>query len=501
MRLLQNNLLLQFIPFRLLLGYVMGILFQHYFAFELNIKHLYVLLWLCVVLFLLLFRKANLLIPLIFCFLIGILHTYKHQKHIKTIAPLLSQKHSLWLEITKKPKRGKKNFQAILRQIDKKPTDYKVYLYLKDPEKTLQIGDWIYTESFLNPITNFPKSNFDFKSYSHQSGFVAQCFVKKFKKIPARYHDMNTYFLMFRESIKQKLEHTNLSEQVKNFISASLLGDRGTLPQKTINAYTNAGVIHLLAVSGLHTGIIWGLFFVLLYPLRLIKRNGFVLQNIVALCFLWAYALITGCQPPVMRAATLYTCIGLALIYGSSYRIHFAIWVAALVCLWFEPYLLFSVSFQMSYAAVLSITYLNPLLSSFLKVTNPIARYIWGLITVCLAAQIGILPLSLYYFGKIPLLFLFSNIVIIPLFTVILLSSSFVVLLAMCKILPSFLEIFLNTLTKYLHQLISTYASYENLIVENLKINNVGGVFLLYGILIILYFQIQRIRNLYILKL
>lgn len=496
MRFLKNNPLLKFVVFRFLLGYVLGILFQNEFSFALNTKHLYVLLWMCVFLFLTAPEKMKMKIPIFFCFLMGILHTQKHQKQLQNITPFLSKKHQLQIEIIKKPKKGKKTFHGILHKIDTKNTNYKIYILFKNKQKdSLKIGDWIMTKSFLNPIKNWKNSNFDFKKYSHQNHFFAQSFVKNYKKIPAPSHHLKTYFLMFRESIKEKLKNTNLSENTQHFIAASLLGDRGVLPPKIIQNYTKAGVIHLLAVSGLHTGIIWGLFFVLLYPLRLIKRKGFLLQNLLALCFLWAFALLTGLQPPVLRAAILYSCIGISLVYGSSYDIRFAIWVAALFCLWFEPYLLFSVSFQMSYAAVFSITYLNPLLNRLLKPSNKLEQYFWGLLTVCLSAQIGVLPLSLYYFGKMPLLFLLSNILIVPLFTVILLGSSLTVFLVFLKILPDFLANSLNVFTNILNNLIEIYASYDFLILDNLKIKHLWGVFALYGIFIFLYFQMKKLQE------
>ena len=277
---------------------------------------------------------------------------------------------------------------------------------------------------------------------------------------------------MFRQSLQTNLKRTGLSESAKSFTSASLLGMRGSLSEKQINQYADAGVIHLLAVSGLHTGIIWGLFFVLLYPLSIIKPTGFYLQNIMALCLLWGYVLITGCQPPAVRAAILYTCIGCTFIFKSVYSIHYVIWTSAFICLWFKPYLIFSVSFQMSYAAVLAIVHINPLLQRYLYTSNPIAKYFWGLITVCISAQLGVLPLSLYYFGKFPLLFIFSNVLIIPLFTLTLLSSSVAVVWSLCKSLPWWFETFLNTLVHFLNTLIDMYASYKSLIIEDIKIES-----------------------------
>ncbi|SHN01272.1 competence protein ComEC [Cyclobacterium lianum] len=194
---------------------------------------------------------------------------------------------------------------------------------------------------------------------------------------------------------------------------ALLLGQKADLDDEIGDAYATAGAMHILAVSGLHVGIIYGFFFLFIRPQRMkgYKRAVF-LGLVVAL--IWGYAAITGLSPSVLRAATMFTFISMAQIKSRSPSIFNPLALSALVLLVYDPFLVYAVGFQLSYAALLGILLFQPLLSRLWYPQRKWLRYIWDIITVGTAAQLATFPLAIHYFNVFPTYFLLSNILAIP---------------------------------------------------------------------------------------
>ncbi len=192
--------------------------------------------------------------------------------------------------------------------------------------------------------------------------------------------------------------------------SALVLGARDDLDPATRQDYTVAGATHILAVSGLHVGILYFLVATLLgrHP----QRRG--LRLVVLLVVLWGYALVTGLSPSVQRATAMFTVVAIAQALGRPTQIYNTLALSAFVLLLVNPNLLFSVGFQLSYAAVLGIVYLQPRLASWWQPPHRVVRWVWELTCVSLAAQLATTPLSLYYFHAFPVYFWLSNLVAIP---------------------------------------------------------------------------------------
>jgi competence protein ComEC len=199
--------------------------------------------------------------------------------------------------------------------------------------------------------------------------------------------------------------------------------------------YTNAGVIHVLAISGLHISVLYFFLIFILRPLRSF-RFGRELELVLVLLVLWLFALLTGLPASVTRAVTLFSFMSVGAYFNRSKSLYNAMAVSALFILLFSPNTLFDIGFQLSYAAVLSIVLLQPFYKRVHVTQNKIARYFIDMICVSMAAQLGVLPLCLYYFNQFPTLFLLANIVIIPLSSFVLLYG--ILLLGLNFMLPSF---------------------------------------------------------------
>ncbi|MBC6607357.1 ComEC family competence protein [Hymenobacter sp. BT188] len=219
--------------------------------------------------------------------------------------------------------------------------------------------------------------------------------------------------------------------------SALILGLKDDIDQETKRAYANTGTTHIMAVSGLQVGLLFGL---ITWALRRLfgATPGFRYWSAgVGLAVIWSYAFVTGCSASVLRAAVMFSFIIVARVSERQSTMYNTLAVAAFVLLCYDPYLLADVGFQLSFLAVLSIVYLQPRIAGWIDFREWAARrqrpwqpylvrqmwhtsgwaaeWIWQATALTLAAQVATFPLGLYYFHQFPLSFLLSNLVAVPL--------------------------------------------------------------------------------------
>jgi competence protein ComEC len=198
-------------------------------------------------------------------------------------------------------------------------------------------------------------------------------------------------------------------------LSAALMfGYRSELDKDLKQSFANIGAGHILAVSGLHFNLIFGIAYFLLSFLGMSKKSK-IIKQVILLPLIWGFAFITGLSPSVIRAAGMLTLwgIGDSFLYKPFTLNTLA--AIALFMLLYNPLYLFDIGFQLSFLAVASILIVNPYLVDLYSSENKIINYIRDLICVSFSAQVGVLPLSLYYFHQFPLLFLVTNALLIPL--------------------------------------------------------------------------------------
>lgn len=206
---------------------------------------------------------------------------------------------------------------------------------------------------------------------------------------------------------------------------ALMIGDRSGLSRDLRSDFANAGTIHVLAVSGLHVGII----FILLKSVFIWLSNRWI-RLVIILSGLWIYALITGMSPSVMRSALMFSVVVLAGTLSRNSNVFNSIGIAGFFLLLLDPNLLYSVGFQMSFLAVIGIVLFQPPIYNIFQPGSRVLDYIWKLVSVSIAAQILTFPLSLYYFNQFPTYFIISNIFVIPLVTILLILGCTYLLLA-----------------------------------------------------------------------
>jgi competence protein ComEC len=221
------------------------------------------------------------------------------------------------------------------------------------------------------------------------------------------------------------------------FLSAILLGDRSELPKHLQTAFKNSGVYHILAISGLHVGIIA---LIIIYLLRLL-RAGRGFSYIVTILFLISFALLTLSRPSVLRAVVMACVFLIGMLLGRKVDVYNSLGIAGLFILIRNPKDLFNVGFQLSFLAVFFIVYLVPRFMKTLRQdTNPrIRKYIYMPLAVSISAWLGTAPLILYYFRIITPIAIIANSFIIPLLFILLIGALAFLLFGWMSFLGSFL--------------------------------------------------------------
>ncbi len=312
----------------------------------------------------------------------------------------------------------------------------KVLLYQSKKESAkvvqLQYGDKIMIKG--NPVKIAPPTNpgqFDYGKFLSFQNIYHQQFIKPGELIKYDNHVPNPFMAVAYTMQEKctKILYQNISDaQNRGIALALILGVKDGLDNQIREAYAAAGAMHVLAVSGLHVGIIY-LIISFLFSFTKKLPGGNWLHGILCLLFIWLYALVTGLSPSVMRAATMFSFIIVAEAARRQTNIYNTLAASAFFLLCIDPFLIVSVGFQLSYLAVAGIVYLQPKIYRWLSFDHWLPDKIWQLTAVSIAAQLATFPLGLYYFHQFPVYFWLANLLVIPA-AFLILSGGLVVLLS-----------------------------------------------------------------------
>ncbi len=440
-------------PFlKLLLAFIAGILLQ--FHFELNIGT-----WLTILVFAFLSLLIFFLLPFFsrfkFRFIAGICVAllfislgalFVWQKNIRNnrqwfgnyYTPTKALLVKLIEPSVEKTKSIKVNAEVDFLLQDQKaiPTKGKIILYFKKDSTLpkLEYGMQIVLKKTLQEIKNSGNpGGFDYKRYALFQGITHQVFLKpgEFEIIDSKKANW-LYSFMYRsqERILSILRRNISGEKELGLAEALLIGYKDDLDQSLVQSYTNTGVVHIIAISGLHLGLIYWLLALLLKPLQKSKKLKW-LRPILIILGLWLFSLLTGAQPSILRSAIMFTCIVLGESLSRKTSIYNTMAFSAFILLCINPFWLWDVGFQLSYAAVLSIIIFMQPIYNWFYFKNKLLDNIWKLNAVTIAAQILTVPLSIYHFHQFPNLFLLTNFLAVPLSSAILLGEIFLCVISL----------------------------------------------------------------------
>ena len=297
----------------------------------------------------------------------------------------------------------------------------KVLLYLqKDSMPMPVMGDVLLVETQVHRGGKLGK--FDYGLYLRRQGIVGTCWaLRRNWQLIGHEDDMGLKGLAKRSQyfLYQQYRKMGVEGQELGIISALTLGYREDLDKDVQRAFSASGAMHVLAVSGLHTGIVWGIVMwiltlgVLYKPLWEDKFRRWLL-NISTIVLIWAYAFLTGLSPSVMRSALMLTFWALSSLLEQQTSRWNPLLAAAVVILIVNPLALWSVSFQLSFAAVAGIMLFGSSMQQAVVSKGRVWQSVSGLLIVSLAAQLGTMPLTLHYFGQTSNYFALTNLIVVP---------------------------------------------------------------------------------------
>jgi competence protein ComEC len=422
---------------------------------------------------------------LILSFVFGMVTTYLHKETNSKnhFSYFLSERNNVQGIISEKLKSTVYYDKFILKtaSVNDQNCIGKIILYVpKKANKIIEVGNVI--KVFETPTllqNSFNPHQFDYANYLQNQNIFHELKFKETDKLEV-YNDANFYHYI--NVIKSKLLKSYQIDSFKkdnyNLLMALLFGEKTELSKELSNSYTQAGIIHILAISGLHIALIYGIVLWLTKPLQRVKK-GKIYIFFISLSVLWFYAILAGFSASIVRAAVMFSIIALAKILNRQSNIYNSLALSALFLLLYNPNYLFDVGFQLSFAAVLSIVMFQPFVRKYSYSKYYVLRETKSLLLISLVAQIGVLPLTLYYFGQFPLLFLVANLIAIPLSSIILVLG--LVLIPFNFLLPN-VAVYLSVVVNYLIDVMNNFTAwvvqFETFIIKNIAFHEVLVVLL-----------------------
>ena len=257
------------------------------------------------------------------------------------------------------------------------------------------------------------------------------------------------YFLHQRTLLLERLQSSGLSDNQYAVVAAMALGDKSELTHELKDTYSKTGASHILALSGLHLGIIYALLSMLV-----VGRRWQMVTQVAIILSIWAFVFLVGMSASVVRSAVMLTVYALlALGHRQKMSVN-TLAFTAIIMLLVTPKALFDVGFQMSFMAVFAILLFVPLFyrpfSAEYLMTHRAIRWLWGMVAVSISAQIGVAPLIAYYFGRLSCYFLMTNFIVIPAATAILYLSLATLLIPSIGVALASIVGLLNTTLLYI---------------------------------------------------
>lgn len=422
--------------------------------------------------------------------------------------PQFHQKGEFFATVLETPQKKPNSYQTIInatairRNDSIFKTNEKIITYFNQDSNilTLSAGDIIIFKQSPQIIENRGNPyEFDYKKFLGRKKIYRQVYLSGENWAKAN-NKTNQNLAIKAERTRENLldiyRNQPIDQTELEILSALTLGYKRELDPETKRVFSAAGATHILAVSGLHVGVIYMLISFMLGFLKKQKtgRMVFVLLTCLAL---WIYAFITGLSPSVLRATLMFTIFLVGENINRKSNTYNSLAASAFLLLLINPNNLFDVGFQLSYSAVFGIVYLQPKLEKIIPVKNKILEYAWVLLTVSIAAQFATFPLTSYYFNQFPTYFWISNLIIIPSIMILITAGITLLFVSNISILSLIISTLLNYSIKGIYFLLSTINKLPYSII-NISTNPLQLI-LLFGFLVSIFvfannFQIRNLK-------
>ncbi|RYF85220.1 MAG: ComEC/Rec2 family competence protein [Chitinophagaceae bacterium] len=339
--------------------------------------------------------------------------------------------------------------------------------------------------------------SFDYKTYCLFQGITHQVFLtgEDYLVLPGESTNaFNRFIFNSRVWVVTTLRKYISGDKEQGLAEALLIGYKDDLDKNLVQAYSNTGVVHVIAISGLHLGLIYWLLLFLTKPLKRQKKLAF-LRWLIIVASLWLFSILAGGQPSVLRSAVMFTAIATSEIVLRRSNIFNTLAFSALVLLCINPFWLWDVGFQLSYSAVLSIVLFFQPVYHWFDFKNKLLDFFWKMTAVTIAAQILTLPISVYHFHQMPLLFLLTNLIAVPLSSVILMGEILLCVFFFFAPVAAFIGIILKSLISLMNGYIEQIDSLPFAVWNSLSISIFQAVLLLVSAVAACYWLMEKRRR------
>lgn len=393
------------------------------------------------------------------------------------------------VEVIDEPVKKPKTWMCRIRVEKKKAI---LYISTDSLSATISPGDKLYIK------TRFEKPE---PNYLQKKGFAARGFVRKndWEKIDSQEgFNLKYKSLEIRKVILKRLREIIPDNHSFSVAAALITGYKEELDPEVRQTFAATGASHVLAVSGLHFSTIYGiLYFLFSFPGN--GKRAKIIRQLIILPLMWLFAFMTGLAPSVIRSALMLSLWAVSdTFFLRAFSLN-TLSVAAFFMLLFNPLYLLDVGFQLSFSAVASILIVNPLLVGLYRSRNPMINYFWELSCVSTSAQIGTAPFTIYYFNQFPLIYLLTNLFVIPLVGLLLIVIPVSLILAWIFPRWEFLTYPVNQLLSLMLKGLEYFESIPFILLDNLQFSIWDSLFMgLYIVLFCLLLVKKRVIYLYL---
>jgi competence protein ComEC len=341
---------------------------------------------------------------------------------------------------------------------------------VSDSFQQLKIGNLISVKgSFYSNKSPFNPNQFDYGNYLENQEIYGQVYAKpETIKILGYEKSVWTFFSNYRENIITQFEKSNLNKEELTVFIALLLGQQQDISPEILKDYQYAGAVHILSVSGLHVGLILGFIHIVLGFIPN-STKGKMVKLLLILFSLWSFAILAGLSPSIVRSVTMFSFLAIGTNLKRTVNIYHTLLVSMFLILLIKPSFIYDVGFQLSYLALFFIVWVDPLYERIWIPKNKIVNYFWKIICMSTSAQIGAMPLSIFYFHQFPGLFFLTNILIIPLLSVVMAIGIISLLFACFGFIPMLIIKPLEWCIWLLNAIIHWVASFESFVIKNIS--------------------------------
>ncbi|HEY2649935.1 MAG TPA: ComEC/Rec2 family competence protein [Puia sp.] len=437
-----------------------------------------------------------------------LMHLHQDKPIMESGYDAKTNKNYLFIQVITDPVQRKSSFKCLAKIIwlVKDQTSHyqneKVLIYFKNNllSRHVTSNSWIITGKILEPIENFKAFDFDYKKYCRLRHIYSQLYLKENEySIIERAETKSVLSILdsLRKKILVIIKQYVPSKSENSLLEALMVGFTDDLDPLLLKSYADSGVMHIIAISGLHLALICEFLQIILLT-KTQNKSGRRIKLALMITCLWSYSLLSGASPSVIRAAGMFSLALFAKNILREITLYNLLAASAFLLLCYDPFWIFDTGFQLSYAAVLSLGLFSKPIRDLFPLANKILDALWNAASVSIAAQLLTTPLSIYYFHRFPTYFLIANLLAVPLSSIILAGGILLCAFNPIHPLAQFTGWLLGILIKTLNGIIDHLSSLPGAVVPNLSLS-LPGIIVLYAVIFCFYHFLKRNKKLWLL--